>query len=62
MQKCTQSLHDTSRLRETIGAWKSELAHEVNMRDKYESLKNSEDARVPYLSQPIDFHFVERKV
>ena len=54
-------LHDTSRLRETIGAWKSELAFEVNMRDKYESLKNSEDAECPTCSQPIDFQFIQER-
>ena len=54
-------LHDTSRLRETIGAWKSELAFEVNMRDKYESLKNSDDAECPTCSQPIDFQFIQER-
>ena len=52
---------DTSKIIGAIGAWKSELSHEVNMRDKYESLKNSDDAECPTCEQPIDFAFIENK-
>ena len=53
--------HDTSKIIGAIGAWKSELSHEVKMRDKYESLKNSDDAECPTCEQPIDFAFIEDK-
>ena len=52
---------DTSKIIGAIGAWKSERSHEVNMRDKYESLKNSDDAECPTCEQPIDFAFIENK-
>jgi len=50
---------DTSFLKETLGTWKSELAHETRMRDKYENLKNSEDMTCPTCSQDIDLDFIE---
>ena len=54
-------LHDTSKLRETIGAWKSELAFEKKMRAKYEDLKNADDAECPTCEQPIDFKFIQER-
>ena len=45
--------------KESLATWKSELAHEVRMRDKYENLKNTEDAECPTCEQPIDMAFVE---
>jgi DNA repair exonuclease SbcCD ATPase subunit len=57
-QKHPQS-NDTSGTIGAIGAWKSELSHEVMMRDKYESLKNMEDQECPTCEQPVDMEFVE---
>ena len=51
---------DTDALTGAIGAWKSELAHEVRMRDKYENLRNAETQECPTCEQPIDMDFVER--
>ena len=51
---------DTDALTGAIGAWKSELAHEVRMRDKYETLRNAETQECPTCEQPIDMDFVER--
>ena len=45
--------------KESLATWKSELAYEIRMRDKYENLKNSEDAECPTCEQPIDLAFVE---
>ena len=53
-------LQETDALTGAIGAWKSELAYEVNMRDKYENLKNAETQECPTCEQPIDMDFVER--
>ena len=53
-------LQDTDALTGAIGAWKSELAHEVRMRDKYETLRNAETQECPTCEQPIDMDFVER--
>ena len=50
---------DTAGVIGAIGAWKSELSHEVMMRDKYESLKNMEDQECPTCEQPVDMEFVE---
>jgi DNA repair exonuclease SbcCD ATPase subunit len=50
---------DTSGIIGAIGAWKSELSHEVKMRDKYENLKNTEDQECPTCEQPVDMEFVE---
>ena len=50
---------DTSGIIVAIGAWKSELSHEVKMRDKYENLKNTEDQECPTCEQPVDMEFVE---
>jgi DNA repair exonuclease SbcCD ATPase subunit len=57
-QKHPQS-NDTSGIIGAIGAWKSELSHEVKMRDKYENLKNTEDQECPTCEQPVDMEFVE---
>ena len=51
-------LVDTSKMIESIGAWNSELKHENRMRDKYESLRNSENMECPTCSQDIDLAFV----
>ena len=51
-------LVDTSKMIESIGAWNSELKHENNMRDKYESLRNSESMECPTCEQEIDINFV----
>lgn len=53
-------LQETDALTGAIGAWKSELAYEVKMRDKYENLKNAETQECPTCEQPIDMDFVER--
>ena len=50
---------DASWLKESLGTWKSELSHEVKMRDKYEALKNAEDRECPTCSQDINLDFVE---
>jgi hypothetical protein len=47
-QKHPQS-NDTSGIIGAIGAWKSELSHEVKMRDKYENLKKYGRPGVPNL-------------
>ena len=52
---------DTSFFNEQLGTWKSELAQEVRMRDKYENLKNSEEAECPTCEQPIDFDFITKQ-
>ena len=52
---------DTSFYNEQLGTWKSELAQEVRMRDKYENLKNSEEAECPTCEQPIDFDFITKQ-
>ena len=52
---------DTAGVIGAIGAWKSELAHEVSMRDKYENLKNTEDQECPTCEQPVDMEFVETR-
>ena len=52
---------DTSFYNEQLGTWKSELAQEVRMRDKYENLKNSEDAECPTCEQPIDIDFITKQ-
>ena len=53
-------IQDTDRITGQLGAWKQELTHEVNMRDKYESLRNAESQECPTCEQPIDMDFVER--
>ena len=53
--------NDTGSVIGSIGAWKSELSHEVKMRDKYEALKNAEDRECPTCSQDIDLEFIERQ-
>ncbi len=50
---------ETKELTGAIGAWRSELAHEVRMRDKYENLKNAEDQECPTCDQPVDLAFIE---
>lgn len=50
---------DTSFFNESLGTWKSELAQEVRMRDKYENLKNSDNAECPTCEQPIDLEFIQ---
>ena len=52
---------DTAFFNEQLGTWKSELAQEVRMRDKYENLKNSEEAECPTCEQPIDFDFITKQ-
>jgi len=52
---------DTSFFNESLGTWKSELAQEVNMRNKYEKLKNSDDAECPTCEQPIDLKFIQEQ-
>jgi DNA repair exonuclease SbcCD ATPase subunit len=52
--------NDTSSVIGAIGAWKSELSHEVKMRDKYENLKNAEDQECPTCEQQIDMTFIDR--
>jgi len=52
---------EISKHREAIGTWKSELAHEVRMREKYENLKNSENMECPTCDQDIDKAFVQTK-
>jgi len=42
-----------------VSAWKSELAHEVRMRDKYEQLRNSETQECPTCDQEINMSFVD---
>jgi DNA repair exonuclease SbcCD ATPase subunit len=49
---------DTGDMIESIGAWSSELKHEVRMRDKYESLRNSDNMECPTCNQSIDIDFV----
>ena len=49
---------DTGDMIESIGAWNSELKHEVRMRDKYESLRNSDSMECPTCNQSIDIDFV----
>ena len=56
MQSQHPELQDTDALTGAIGAWKSELAHEVRMRDKYETLQNSETQECPTCEQPIDIN------
>lgn len=52
---------EISKHREAVGTWKSELAHEVRMREKYEKLKNSESMECPTCEQDIDMAFVQTK-
>ena len=52
-------IKDTDRITGQLGAWKQELTHEVNMRDKYEVLRNAETQECPTCDQPIDMRFVE---
>ncbi len=52
---------DSAFFTESLGTWKSELAQEVGMRDKYEKLKNSEDAECPTCEQPIDLEFIQQQ-
>ena len=47
-------IKDTDRITGQLGAWKQELTHEVNMRDKYEVLRNAETQECPTCDQPID--------
>ena len=54
-------LVNTSDVIGAIGAWKSELAHEVKMRDKYESLRNADDQECPTCSQTIDLSFIDNQ-
>lgn len=49
---------DTNFFNEQLGTWKSELAQEVRMRNKYENLKNSDEAECPTCEQPIDLEFI----
>ena len=44
---------DTGDMIESIGAWSSELKHEVRMRDKYESLRNSDNMECPTCPQAV---------
>ena len=50
---------DTSSVIGAIGAWKSELTHEIKMRDKYENLRNADDQECPTCSQTIDLSFID---
>ena len=52
-------IQDTDRITGQLGAWKQELTHEVNMRSKYEVLRNAETQECPTCEQPIDMKFVE---
>jgi len=52
-------VQDTDRITGQLGAWKQELTHEVNMRSKYEVLRNAETQECPTCEQPIDMKFVE---
>jgi DNA repair exonuclease SbcCD ATPase subunit len=52
-------VQDTDRITGQLGAWKQELTHEVNMRSKYEVLRNAETQECPTCDQPIDMKFVE---
>ena len=52
-------IKDTDRITGQLGAWKQELTHEVNMRSKYEVLRNAETQECPTCEQPIDMKFVE---
>lgn len=52
---------DTNFFNEQLGTWKSELAQEVRMRNKYENLKNSDEAECPTCEQPIDFDFITKQ-
>lgn len=52
---------DTNFFNEQLGTWKSELAQEVRMRDKYENLKNSDEAECPTCEQPIDIDFITKQ-
>ena len=51
-------IQDTDRITGQLGAWKQELTHEVNMRSKYEVLRNAETQECPTCDQPIDMQFV----
>ena len=51
-------VQDTDRITGQLGAWKQELTHEVNMRSKYEVLRNAETQECPTCDQPIDMQFV----
>ena len=59
LEQCPE-LQDTDRYTGQLGAWKSELTHERNMRSKYEELRNAESQECPTCEQPIDMDFVER--
>ena len=52
-------VQDIDRITGQLGAWKQELTHEVNMRSKYEVLRNAETQECPTCEQPIDMKFVE---
>ena len=51
---------DTSDWIESLGAWSSELKFEKQMQDKYETLRNSDEAECVTCGQDIDADFVER--
>ena len=57
----TVEVQDTTQWIESKGAWEGELRTEINMRSKYEQLRNSEDAECPTCEQPIDFDFIEEQ-
>ena len=52
LEQCPE-LQDTDRYTGQLGAWKSELTHERNMRSKYEELRNAESQECPTCEQPI---------
>ena len=57
----SNTIQETAFPRESLATWKAELSQEIKMRDKYENLKNSDDAECPTCEQPIDMAFVERQ-
>ncbi len=57
----TVEVQDTTQWIESKGAWEGELRTEINMRSKYEQLRNSDDAECPTCEQPIDFNFIEEQ-
>jgi len=54
-------VQDTTQWIESKGAWEGELRTEINMRSKYEQLRNSDNAECPTCEQPIDFDFIEEQ-